>query len=236
MSAEIPAWDATKGCTAVGKHSDKAREVLLDAAEELFARHGIDAVSNRRIAEHAGTANHSAVAYHFGDRDELLRLLLTRHLPEMNRRRMELAAALPEDAEVRDLLACMVLPWIEYLASRPVPSWHARFLFQVQSIPSMSEILKSATVNNTEIESLIQRLQKALSHLPEQVVKGRSLVLGPMVLGISASYEERIQNGENEPNWAGVGYFFVDSCTGMLTAPVTHPDDFISFPNTPYLI
>lgn len=49
----------------MGSYGDRVRQALLDSAEELFAAHGIDAVSNRRIAEHAGNSNHSAVNYHF---------------------------------------------------------------------------------------------------------------------------------------------------------------------------
>lgn len=220
----------------MGLHSDKARETLLDAAEELFARHGIDAVSNRRITEHAGTANHSAIAYHFGGRDELLRALLNRHLEEMDRRRVALLATLGEDAGVRDLLAALILPWIDHLASLPVPSWRARFLFQVRSIPSIGEELASSAVRNPEVEELIRRLQAALVDIPPRVIQGRSMILGPMVLGVCAEYEKRIQDGTQEPNWAGVGYFFIDSCTGMLAAPVTHPEDFLTLPATPYLL
>lgn len=220
----------------MGQHSDKARETLLDAAEELFALHGIDAVSNRRITEHAGTANHSAIAYHFGDRDELLRILLNRHREEVSQRRRELIDALPDAAGVRDLIACMILPWVEYLASRPMPSWHARFLFQVRSVPSVAEVLGSSLTASPEVEALIHRMQAELSHVPPEVVRGRSQVLGPMVLGICAGYEARVQNGDEEPNWTAVGYFFIDSCSGMLTAPVTHPQDYLKFPATPYLI
>lgn len=220
----------------MGRHSDKAREALLDAAEELFARHGVDAVSNRRITEHAGTANHSAIAYHFGDRDELVRALLNRHLEEMNRRRAQLVATLAADAGLRDILACMILPWIEYLATRSVPSWHARFLFQVRTIPSVAAVLATSAGASPDVEALIQRMQAELGHLPPQVVRGRSSVLGPMVLGVCAGYEERIQNGEEEPNWTAVGYFFIDSCSGMLSAPVTHPQDYLTFPPAPYLL
>lgn len=220
----------------MGVHSEKAREVLLDAAEELFARHGIDAVSNRRIAEHAGTANHSAIAYHFGDRDELMRALLGRHLEEMHKRRMALVSSLADDAGVRDILACMILPWIQYLATRAAPSWHARFLFQVRSIPSVAAVIAGSSVGNPEFESLVNRMQTALKHLPPQVVQGRTSVMGPMILGICAGYEERIQNGEEEPNWTAVGYFFIDSCSGMLSAPVTHPQDYLTFPPMPYLL
>lgn len=61
----------------MGSYGDRVRQALLDSAEELFAAHGIDAVSNRRIAEHAGNSNHSAVNYHFGSRDELIRACCT---------------------------------------------------------------------------------------------------------------------------------------------------------------
>lgn len=219
----------------MGRHSDKAREVLLDAAAELFAIHGIDAVSNRRITEHAGTANHSAIAYHFGDRDGLLRALLSRHLEEMNRRRAVLISNLANDAELRDLLACMVLPWIQYLADRPVPSWHARFLFQMRTIPSMTDVLKASAGLSPEVTALMHRVESALGDLPTSVVRGRAAILGPMVLGICAAYEERVQKGE-EPNWTGVGYFLIDSCSGMLTAPVTHPDEYVTFPEELFLL
>lgn len=55
------------------------RTALLRAAERLFAREGIDVVSLRRIAIEAGQANHSAVAYHFRDKKELIDALLSRH-------------------------------------------------------------------------------------------------------------------------------------------------------------
>lgn len=55
------------------------RLALLRAAERLFARDGVDGVSMRRIAVEAGQRNHSAAAYHFADKRELLDCLLDRH-------------------------------------------------------------------------------------------------------------------------------------------------------------
>ena len=219
----------------MGQHSDRARETLLNSAEELFARYGIDAVSNRRITEHAGTANHSAIAYHFGGRDELLRALLDRHLEEMNRRRTALVATLSDDAGVRDLLACLLLPWIEHLASLPVPSWRARFVFQVRTVPSVAEALAGLTTANPVVEDLISRLQSALSDLPPRVVRGRFEILGPMTLGVCAEHEARVHEGAPSA-WTGVGYFLIDACAGMLSAPVTHPDDYLTVPSTPFLL
>lgn len=220
----------------MGQHGEKARGTLLDSAEELFARFGIDAVSNRRIAEHAGTANHSAVAYHFGGRDELLRALVTRHLEDTNRRRTELLANLPADAPLPDLLTVMILPWVDHLASLPVPSWRARFVHQIRSAPSVHQVLTEAAVASPAMEELVARTHAAVGDVPPSVLYGRSSILGSMVLGVCAEYEARIQDGVEKPNWTGVGYFLIDSCVGMLAAPVTHPGNFLARPSSVFLL
>ena len=220
----------------MGQHGEKARETLLDAAEELFARDGIDAVSNRRIAEHAGTANHSAVAYHFGGRDELIRSLITRHLEDTNRRRAELASALPDDAGLQDLLACQILPWIEHLDALPVPSWRARFMHQIRSVPSMHGLLTRTTAANPVNEELARRTESIIGEIARPVLHGRSWILGNMVLDVCADYESRLQEGTEIPNWTAVGYFLIDACAGMLAAPVTRPGDYLTQPSPVYLL
>lgn len=206
----------------MGRHSDKAREILLDAAEELFARHGIDAVSNRRIAELAGTANHSAVTYHFGSRDGLVTALLRRHVDEMNHRHAAMIARLGESPELWDVIACRFLPWIDHLAAQPVPSWRARFLFQVRSVPSVSEVVSEVLATSDGNEVLISHTSRILGDIPPAVRTARSNILGPMVLGICADYERQVQEGTAEGSWTSLGYFLVDAIAGMLSAPVTH--------------
>ena len=220
----------------MGQHGAKARETLLDAAEELFARYGIDAVSNRRIAEQAGTANHSAVAYHFGSRDELLRALITRHQEDTHRRRAARISQLDDGADLRDLLACLILPWIDHLASLPVPSWRARFLHQMRTVPSMQSVLQQSAVANPDTEDLIQRTLALVGDLSPGVLHGRSWILGNMTVGVCAEYEARLQDGVEKGNWTGVGYFLIDSCAGMLSAPVTHPGDFLTQSSPVYLL
>ncbi|UWX98508.1 TetR/AcrR family transcriptional regulator [Arthrobacter zhaoxinii] len=221
----------------MGQHGEKARETLLDAAEELFARYGIDAVSNRRIAEHAGTANHSAVAYHFGGRDELMEALITRHLEDTHRRRAALTEQLDDDgAALHDLLACLILPWVDHLASLPVPSWRARFLHQMRAVPSMKALLNRTAVASPVTEDLIRRTAAAVGDIPTSVLHGRSWILGSMTIGVCSEYESRIHDGAETPNWTGVGYFLIDSCAGMLSAPVTHPGDFITQPSPVFLL
>ncbi|MDO5745565.1 MAG: helix-turn-helix domain-containing protein, partial [Micrococcaceae bacterium] len=221
---------------SMGQQGDKAREILMDAAEELFATHGIDAVSNRKIAERAGTANHSAIAYHFGNRDELIRALINRHLGQLEGRKAELIAGLGDSATLSDVIACRVLPWVESLESMPHPSWRARFLYQIRTIPSVAAVFISSFEVNDDFDILLDTVRGQLEGIPEAVLRARAGVLGHMALGICAEYESQIHEGSDEGSWLSVGYFLIDAGAGMLSAPVTHPGKFLAPPRTPTLI
>lgn len=60
---------------------------LLEAAEELFADSGFDAVSVRDITAKAG-ANVAAVNYHFGNREELIAAVMARYTQPVNDERL----------------------------------------------------------------------------------------------------------------------------------------------------
>ena len=55
------------------------RELILTAAEQLFAEHGVVAVSNRQVSEAAGQGNNTAVGYHFGTKADLVRAIARKH-------------------------------------------------------------------------------------------------------------------------------------------------------------
>ncbi|MFT2817532.1 TetR/AcrR family transcriptional regulator [Leifsonia sp. A12D58] len=222
----------------MGQHSDKARQALLNAAEELFARHGIDAVSNRSITEHAGTANHSAIAYHFGGRDELIYELLHRHLATMSIRRTELMAELGDEFDLRDIIACRILPFIEQLDSLPVPSWRARFLDQARTVPSVAAVLAEMVIETeaSSFEDVGALMRKSIGDVSPEVLRARSGIMGQIVLGVCAEYEARLEDGFAQGTWADVGYFLIDSTVGMISAPVTPRDERFIPPSTPSLV
>ena len=92
--------------------STSTRDMLLDAAARLFAERGIDNVSIAEIVRTADQRNASAVHYHFGNRDEILRAVLARHVPAIAERRHELleqARARPAD-DVRSAAEAIVRP------------------------------------------------------------------------------------------------------------------------------
>lgn len=64
-----------------------ARKRVLEAAEELFAKHGFDSVSIRDITKHCG-ANVAAINYHFGGRENLVAEVMLRYIQPINDERM----------------------------------------------------------------------------------------------------------------------------------------------------
>ncbi len=98
--------------------------MLLDAAARLFAERGIDNVSIAEIVRTANQRNASAVHYHFGSRDEILRAVLARHVPVIAERRHELlerARARPA-RDVRSAAEAIVRPVTEF-AQRGWREW-----------------------------------------------------------------------------------------------------------------
>src|SRR5215211_4357710 len=72
------------------------RELLLRTAERLFALNGIEAVTLTEIQSAARQRNASAINYHFGGRQPLIRGIVDFRAETVNRRRMALLDALQE--------------------------------------------------------------------------------------------------------------------------------------------
>ena len=71
-----------------GRRDDTASRII-NAAERLFIRDGIEATSLRAVTREAGV-NVAAIHYYFGSRDELLRAVLDRIIKPLNARRLAL--------------------------------------------------------------------------------------------------------------------------------------------------
>ena len=69
------------------ERSGTTREKLLDVAEQLFARRGLDAVSVRDITQAAG-ASLGAITYHFGTMRQLIVAVFDRRMAPLTRQRL----------------------------------------------------------------------------------------------------------------------------------------------------
>jgi len=93
------------------------KQSILDAAERLFAEHGIDATSVRDITQ-AADVNLGAINYHFGTKDGLLVEVFTRRLKPLNEARLAWltrveAEALPGKATLEQVLEAFIRPTLD---------------------------------------------------------------------------------------------------------------------------
>lgn len=89
---------------------EPTREALIAVAERLFAERGVDAVTVRDVVKAAGQRNSSAVQYHFGNKDGLLKAILDPHQDRLDARRAEMFAELGEPPTLDELIEVLVRP------------------------------------------------------------------------------------------------------------------------------
>jgi AcrR family transcriptional regulator len=116
MSESIPEGSLRRPPATPADGTTSAR--LIRAAERLFALRGIDGVSLREINRTAGAKNASALQYHFGDRDGLLKAVVVKHRADVEARRhamLDAYEAAGQD-DLRALAGALVRPMAAKLA------------------------------------------------------------------------------------------------------------------------
>jgi AcrR family transcriptional regulator len=144
------------------------KDRILDAAERLFARDGIEATSLRTITAEAGV-NLAAVNYHFQSKDALVRSVVARRVGPVNERRLALlggyeAAAGDGPLPLEQVLDAFLRPVLEIYGS------HARefapLMGRMYSEPG--EFIEKIYKNHMQpvAARFIQAYQRALPGLP----------------------------------------------------------------------
>ena len=193
MASEMRSALKVKTPGRAAEDVDPTRLKLLDTAETLFARHGIDNTSLRAITAAAG-ANVAAVHYHFGSKDELLREIFIRRMTpliEERLRRLEKCKGAAKRVLVEKIVAAYVEPTFEYDCS--------------QNQFGFNRLLARLSLENqrerTDVFHFIQRdgntqfvdaLLAAAPHLQRETVQLRlELLLGMIVQALSIRQESR---------------------------------------------
>ena len=109
---------------------------IIEAAEKLFAEKGIDNVSTREIAREAGQKNHSAMHYHFGSMDQLVKAIYDhRMIPvdELRKSLFEEELKKTDNLELRDLIYILIAPAVEVSLDEKRESYFLKILAQFLS-------------------------------------------------------------------------------------------------------
>src|SRR5580693_7590640 len=96
--------------------SEQTKDQIKVAAQMLFARHGVDAVTVQEIVDAAGQRNNAALHYHFGSKEELIRQMVVDGAAVLDKRRREMLDAIEARGgpkSIREVMLVLMLPVIE---------------------------------------------------------------------------------------------------------------------------
>ncbi|NVJ97461.1 MAG: helix-turn-helix transcriptional regulator [Alphaproteobacteria bacterium] len=150
------------------KRADATRAALIKAAERLIAEKGLAAVSTREILQEANQRNQSALQYHFGSKDGLMRATISERTKQIDERRLELMKDWTETSNMDEVLKVLVLPLAE-LAEQEIGGRHY-ILFLCQAITQPDWDLRQA-IKDFELTGLGRAYEiydELLADLPEE--------------------------------------------------------------------
>lgn len=206
-----------------GGRTDRTRDAILTAAEQLFAEHGVFAVSNRQVSEAAGQGNNAAVGYHFGTKADLLRAIVRRHNGAVERRCQEMVDRVGAEPVLRDWVECLVRPLAAHLTELGHPTWYARFSAQLMPDPAHRDLVSEESLTSSAVLAVIQGLHACLPDMPAEVRVERNAMARQLIVGMFAERERALAAGDPTPHdtWDSMATSLVDAITGLMAAPVS---------------
>lgn len=203
--------------------SVETREVILSAAERLYAELGVFAVSNRHVSEAAGQGNNAAVGYHFGTKADLVRAIVVKNAQHVDVIRARMLTEMRPSTDLRDWLSVLVRPSTEYLAALGDPTWYARFSAQVLTDPTLRSIMYEEALASKSLQETVSGLGACLLDLPEDVRAARSDMARILMVHVTAERERMFADspGRKASSWNDVGTDLIDALVGLWQAPVS---------------
>ena len=148
------------------KVKSEKSERILNAAEELFARHGYDGVTIRQIATKA-KVDVALASYHFGKKEELFKAVFRRRADALSvsRRRVLRASQAQSNGEkqpLEQIIEAFLLP-LKLAQESKDPGWrnYMALLSYVMTSPVWNEILMP-TAFDIHVKEFIDALKQVL--------------------------------------------------------------------------
>lgn len=171
------------------------RRQLCLAAEALVATQGLSPVTLRTVAAAAGQRNTSAVSYHFGNMETLLRAVVDMRVVDMEPERQRLIAEAQQPLTSMEAFIawrCMVRPVLS-LPDEQAPHAHVRFLAHMSTAGLLSDPF-DATIDRPGAPTmplLLGRIHAGLAHLPYDLARARLSLCGLMFWNAIALHDQR---------------------------------------------
>jgi AcrR family transcriptional regulator len=201
---------------------------LLRAAERLFARDGIDAVSMRTICAEAGQRNNAALQYHFGDKQNLIEAILEERMKAIEVDRastLERIRSEKRERDLHELVGALIRPFTAQLYDEKEGGHdYVRFVAQLFSRGSPIELLAARRSWADSFHAIIELIRARMSDLPEDVVSGRLAMLAAQMVHATAARGAELAEARGQERERSVAIFtvdLIDYMVGGLTARVS---------------
>jgi len=152
-----------KPATKKEQQREATKLALLEAAESLFARYGIDSVSLRQIGNAIESGNSSVVSYYFGTKEDIIQAIFQHRFPWFNQRQGELLAEIEQASAtptLRQLLFALWYPLMEQTDKNGVHSFAGFMADLVRS--GRGHLLEKIGENNSSTNLILSDIIKRL--------------------------------------------------------------------------
>jgi len=204
----------------VPRDATGTRERLLAEARRLFATQGVFQTTSREIVEAAGQRNVSALTYHFGSREGVLRAILLGFDEVLDAERGQLLAGIGEGASTRQLVAALLVPY-----ARPLATVEGReYLRIVAQLTERFPEWRDATLTGPYLRRILGILERRRGELRpavrrERVVSAITLMTAAMAERARLVAERRRGRLDDDAFLANLA----DMLVGVLEAPPGPP-------------
>lgn len=194
----------------------KAR--LMDAGEQLFSRHGLEAVTIRQINRTAGQRNTSSLLYHFGSKEGLIEAIFIDRFAGINARRhamLDLIAQPMGEADIPALARAAVMPFYEHMQEKKGGTDFIRFFALLYGDPKIrisSDVWREHTSSARRLAGMAM---KHFTPMPPEATAQRVGIVASTVFHWLANWQQMTR---------GEARLTLDD-QGELTVP---PESFVS--------
>lgn len=183
--------------TAKRARKGNTKTKLIRAAERLFAENGLGAVSVRDITRAAGARNESALHYHFGSKEALIRAVFADRISDIDSKRLALIADIDRSGATQDvqrLMEVTIAPMLEACLDEG-GRLYATFLMQITADPRFDVDRLMDDLAPEGAREVTSRLRGMLPDLPEETRATRLRRLATMTISIMADHAREVANG-----------------------------------------
>ena len=210
--------------TAPRAASEETRNQIKAAAQMLFARHGVDAVTIQQIVDAAGQRNNAALYYHFRNKEELIRQMVVDGAAVLDARRRQMLDDMEKrggPANIREVMLVLIMPVIELGEDE---RWRGYIRFTSHLQASDPKTLRDALNNrwNAGYVECFNHLRRML-RLPAAIVEQRLSIVAIYANAVLSAHEAALEsrNARSSRLWGQP--FTIENILDMLEAAISCP-------------